>query len=138
MTTLATIGTYFFSMDTLHADALLEDERRAFAAERVERARAELRSALLAEYMLRPELQAEIAPEDYLNPAGLVLGNILIDLDTPAEIVNAALSEWRRSEARFADPDDLECDCNGFNSDRCPACDAELAGDTIPFTTKEI
>ena len=106
MTTLETIGLYFLTLNTLHGDALLEDERRAFAAERVERAQKELKAALLAEYLLRPEIQAEIAPEDYVNPAGLELGLLLMTPDAPAEAVNAALSEWRRSESRFAEVED--------------------------------
>jgi len=75
------------------------------------------------------------------DAATLALGLLLLDPEAPAEAVNAALAEWKAREPRFAegdDPDDLECGCNGFNADRCPACDAELAGDTIPFTNKEI
>jgi len=70
-----------------------------------------------------------------LSPAE-ALGLLLLDPEAPADQVNAAISAWRRSEPRFGDgddPDDLECGCNGFNSDRCPACDAELATDEIPF-----
>ena len=65
------------------------------------------------------------------------LGLLLLDPDAPAEAVNAALAEWKASEPRFAeadDPDDLECTCNGENNPNgCPACDAELESDEIPF-----
>lgn len=100
-----TIGLYFLGIDTLHGDALLDDERRALAAARVERARVELKCALLAEYLLRSELQSRISPEDYLNTAGMELGMILLDPGAPAEVVNAAISEWRAA-AGYGDGDE--------------------------------
>ena len=91
----------------------------------------------------RADYPADLVRPIEATPATLRLGALLLDPDTPAEIVNAALSEWRRSEPRFRKvdeyPDDLDCDCHGFNNPNgCPACDAELETESIPFTHKEI